>query len=325
MSYKPTSNAPFLRTGTRGIVCLLGCGSVTLFLCFMSLISRNPFSLLRPYHWNAMLRNTFGLSSALSTSNRYHNGSETLGIASSIYVVSLANRTDRRQKMDVLAAAMGLRWTYVDSVDAQDEKILRIMDHVRNARKFEGTDEIERSTEADFWWPNDIDILSSSTEPIQPGGSDMWSLPLATISSDSHHVSGLLPGSYSPLTCSTNNSIITVYDADLPQHQMLTPSKIACWYSHVNVIRLLADHLPPGSEGLASGAAIVLEDDVDMELDIRQRLKELWNLLPPDWDIVFLGTIAIIFRLIFSAEDFSKVIVGPTRRIIQLYKLTLRI
>jgi hypothetical protein len=169
--------------------------------------------------------------------------------------------------MDVLAETMGWKWTYVDSADAQDHKILRIMDHVRNMRKLEGTDTSGLVTEDEFRWP---DILSSSTEPLQPGGSDMWSLPLlAMISLDSHDVLGLPPESYSPLTCSTNNTNITYYEANLPQHQ--NPHglqncllEFSCQCNASNGQALL-----PESEGGANDAAIILEDDIDMELDSR--------------------------------------------------------
>lgn len=194
--------------------------------------------------------------------------------------------------MDVLATTMGLRWTYIDSVDAQDDKIIRIMDHVRNMRELEGTNESELMTEADFWWPNDIDTLSSSTKPLTPSGSDMWSLPpLAVTPSGSRGISGSPRGPDFLLTCSTNNATISLYDVDIPQYNILTPSKVACWYSHVSVIRLVANCLVSESEDAACGAAVVLEDDIDMERDIRQRLRDVWSLLPPDWDIVFLGTV----------------------------------
>jgi GR25 family glycosyltransferase involved in LPS biosynthesis len=37
------------------------------------------------------------------------------------------------------------------------------------------------------------------------------------------------------------------------------------------------------------GVSLVLEDDIDMEQDIRQRLASVWSALPHTWDIVFLG------------------------------------
>ncbi|KAJ3715202.1 hypothetical protein C8R42DRAFT_681972, partial [Lentinula raphanica] len=35
--------------------------------------------------------------------------------------------------------------------------------------------------------------------------------------------------------------------------------------------------------------SIILEDDIDVEKDIRSRLRRIWNVLPNDWDVVFLG------------------------------------
>ncbi|KAG6808602.1 hypothetical protein H0H92_003577 [Tricholoma furcatifolium] len=42
----------------------------------------------------------------------------------------------------------------------------------------------------------------------------------------------------------------------------------------------------------ADDAVIVLEDDVDMERDIQQRLQSVWSFLPSGWDIVYLGAIS---------------------------------
>jgi hypothetical protein len=33
---------------------------------------------------------------------------------------------------------------------------------------------------------------------------------------------------------------------------------------------------------------MILEDDIDMEWDIRERLGTVWSLLPARWDIMFL-------------------------------------
>jgi GR25 family glycosyltransferase involved in LPS biosynthesis len=49
------------------------------------------------------------------------------------------------------------------------------------------------------------------------------------------------------------------------------------------VMRLIADE--------REGIAVVLEDDIDMEHDIRERLGSVWGRLPDEWDIVFLGAI----------------------------------
>lgn len=37
-------------------------------------------------------------------------------------------------------------------------------------------------------------------------------------------------------------------------------------------------------------SAIVMTDNVDIEWDIEDQLKRVWNHLPDDWDILHLGT-----------------------------------
>ncbi|KAF8143296.1 hypothetical protein K438DRAFT_1876361, partial [Mycena galopus ATCC 62051] len=61
-----------------------------------------------------------------------------------------------------------------------------------------------------------------------------------------------------------------------------TPVRIACWHSHLSAIQRASTHA-------RNKAALILEDDVDMEADIKERLSSIWSLLPSDWDIVFLG------------------------------------
>ncbi|KAH7877754.1 uncharacterized protein C8R40DRAFT_1095048 [Lentinula edodes] len=51
--------------------------------------------------------------------------------------------------------------------------------------------------------------------------------------------------------------------------------------------------------------SIILEDDIDMEKDIRRRLHRIWIDLPDDWDIVFLGHC-------WSNESFWPAIFLPT-------------
>jgi GR25 family glycosyltransferase involved in LPS biosynthesis len=98
----------------------------------------------------------------------------------------------------------------------------------------------------------------------------------------------LIPGdhaSHDPLLCATEDNSVGTYRPDLPEWEYLTPVRIACWYSHLSVIESIAN-----DESLAENdAAIVLEDDVDMERDIHTRLQHVWPQLPNDWDIVFLG------------------------------------
>ncbi|KZT64019.1 hypothetical protein DAEQUDRAFT_733160 [Daedalea quercina L-15889] len=45
----------------------------------------------------------------------------------------------------------------------------------------------------------------------------------------------------------------------------------------------------PDAHSQTDEVSVILEDDVDMERDIHDRLREVWRSLPDDWDIVFLG------------------------------------
>ena len=47
----------------------------------------------------------------------------------------------------------------------------------------------------------------------------------------------------------------------MPQYMILTPSKIACWYSHVTAIRQFVD----AKDARSDDVAVILEDDIDME------------------------------------------------------------
>ena len=71
--------------------------------------------------------------------------------------------------------------------------------------------------------------------------------------------------------------------ATIPWYQTLSRGMVACWLSHVGVLRQIV-------EGELR-SALILEDDVDMEWDVEERLVGMWGSLPKDgWDIVYLGT-----------------------------------
>ena len=68
-----------------------------------------------------------------------------------------------------------------------------------------------------------------------------------------------------PLTCVTEDDTPIEFEKGLQEYKFLTSAKIACWSSHLSVIRDIA-------EDKNKDVSIVLEDDVDM-----------------GWDIVFIG------------------------------------
>ena len=198
---------------------------------------------------------------------------DTLGVAAQIFVLSLPRRTDRREQMDRLRRALGIKWTYVDATEASDERVNSILDHVRWQR-IQGSEAAESSS---FRWPDDIESLVASDGPLQHAGSDLW----ATNSRPNRwqpwdNVS-------TPLLCATSNDTLTPFIAGLPVYRILSPAKVACWYSHWSIIHRIAN------DNSRPDVTMILEDDVDMERDIRERLHSVWQILPPGWDIVFLG------------------------------------
>lgn len=198
----------------------------------------------------------------------------TLGVASSIYVVSLARRTDRRQKMELIREALGLQWQYEEALDKQNSTVDRILHSVDKLRR-DGAYE-------QFAWSEDRALSSGDFDlnSIFPGHEDSTAYDL-----DSH-----------PLFCAVKDNIVPVYPkvSEVPLHLSLSRGMVACWYSHLQVMWRVAQqtsHL-----GLASkawdgkeGVAIVFEDDIDVEWGLKKKLENMWADLPRDWDIVFLG------------------------------------
>ncbi|PFH45031.1 hypothetical protein AMATHDRAFT_125371, partial [Amanita thiersii Skay4041] len=89
----------------------------------------------------------------------------------------------------------------------------------------------------------------------------------------------------------------------------LTPARVACWHSHLPLIHRIAN-----KENLEMrDSVLILEDDIDMERDIRGQLAGMWPLLPDDWDIVYLGTplISVLFEVLWSSEGVAAPLKNP--------------
>ena len=199
----------------------------------------------------------------------------TLSVASRIYVINLPQRTRRRLGMEQLRLSLGLDFTYINGTEAEGEAVYRIMRHILAFRALASSQKTNRPPPPDFRWPQEVDALVESESPLGMEGSDLW--PFDTVDFPD-------PYGHEPLTCAYDNSTFAPYSPQTPPYRLLTRERLACWHSHWRVIRLIAD----GQDDVS----LVLEDDVDMELDIRQRLLGVWDYLPSPWDIVFLGTLS---------------------------------
>ncbi len=240
----------------------------------------------------------------------------TLGVMSEIYVVSLTQRTERRQEMERLRKYLGLRWAYFPATSNDSSVIHAIMQRVKILRE-----ECEKNgTNCNFAWPGDLNSSASSMRPL-----NLWSSDFLTPASLQLLAETWLSNPVRPLTCTTKDFHIPRYDPKLPLNRLLTPARVACWHSHLSVIQLISNE-----EGLDPWSSVlVLEDDVDMESDIKSQLRNLWPLLPPDWDIVFLGKPTISLRSItgfiimighcWSDESKSKPLIGVNQ---ELWNLT---
>jgi hypothetical protein len=219
----------------------------------------------------------------------------SLDIVSKIYVISLSRRTDRRYQMDHLKDALHLNWTYKDACEANASVVTRILRHVHAFRSQwvlqpqpSGVRMKHGGILATFEWPRDLEDTICSRETLQPSGADLWTLPHSLSSSDltvpTETADSSVSGS-TPLACASGNNVFPPFSPYLPFYKHLSAAKVACWYSHFQMIHDIAN----GSDE----AVLVLEDDVDIERDVKRRLRPLWDSLPSDWDIVYLGTSTI--------------------------------
>ncbi|KAJ1982276.1 hypothetical protein H4R35_000367 [Dimargaris xerosporica] len=63
--------------------------------------------------------------------------------------------------------------------------------------------------------------------------------------------------------------------------QTMSPHRLACWRSHMNVYAEIVrqNHTQ----------ALILEDDVDLDLSLPREAPQMLAALPPNWDVFFLG------------------------------------
>ncbi|KAE9398637.1 hypothetical protein BT96DRAFT_976330 [Gymnopus androsaceus JB14] len=232
----------------------------------------------------------------------------------SIYVLSLPHRNDRRARMEFLRTYLGLNWTYVEATSAEEEVVGRIMANVRRLREEamrgrvdlqivkENTTEREKPVKLPFEWPTSKSQSHSEikTQILSSLATfDIYSSNPASAISDREEFSQFLVNSNETssleLVCATRDFSLARYSPTLPYQKFLTPARVACWYSHLMVLRRIVERnnayyeLSPGRNMSNEHISIIFEDDIDVEKDIRQRLARIWHVLPGDWDIVFLG------------------------------------
>ena len=286
----------------------------TLFVAAVTLrylsiiIEGSPSTRNRVGHSNHRMKSDSQNSSCQQLSHPPFFFNKSLDVVSRIYVISLPRRTDRRLQMDRLRDALHLDWTYRDACEANASVVTTILRQVRVLRSQlmpqpkPGGDAPTRHdmVVSAFDWPHNLEDAICSQETFQASGADLWTGPSLDSLSDldvltemvdpyafnsmpSPSESARVPAvsDPTPLACASGNDVSAASLPNLPLYRRLTPAKVACWYSHLETIREIAN----GKDE----AVLILEDDVDIERDVKRRLRVLLDALPSDWDIVYLG------------------------------------
>ncbi|THU88367.1 hypothetical protein K435DRAFT_680030 [Dendrothele bispora CBS 962.96] len=201
----------------------------------------------------------------------------------SIYVISLPGRPDRRAQMELLRVYMGLEWSYVSATSKDGEVVEQVMQNV----------DVSLPITLPFRWPSNLDVKYAFPDLTDVSFLDNpHSLSVGSITSNANAGIDTLSILYSqdPLVVATKDFILTPSHPNTPKWKVLTKSRVACWHSHLQVIqRVVHEQRNDHGKHKDNEITIILEDDIDMEADIRQRLETIWDSLPIDWDILFLG------------------------------------
>ncbi|KIY62758.1 hypothetical protein CYLTODRAFT_426678 [Cylindrobasidium torrendii FP15055 ss-10] len=199
--------------------------------------------------------------------------------SSHTYVLSLARRTDRRASMERLRKTLGLDWEYVNATEIESERVngayrrVQALRDVATARKLSPA-----GMTPPFSWPSDIDRRAMTKEDLHLRETAFWRMPAAYRETEG------------PLRAAERDFHLKAYETGVAEAKLLTTARVACWDTHLGVIKKIAhSELDVG---------IVLEDDVDMERDIKERLAGVWEALPSSWDMVFFGALSYAFAVI---------------------------
>ncbi|KAF9527137.1 hypothetical protein CPB83DRAFT_856806 [Crepidotus variabilis] len=200
----------------------------------------------------------------LSTPWKSKSKSKFFGVIDKIYVISLPTRQDRRTEMEKLRKGLGVEWAYIDAFPATEPMVNSIKGKVVSTRASAS------QTHSQFKWPEISEELVHSKENIELWQDDSW------------YPSPDPPPTSLPLVQCTQKDYDMISDPrTLPEHLILTPGRVACWRSHIEVIHQIAND--------DAEATLIMEDDVDVERDLEGHLKRIWPSLPKDWDSVYLG------------------------------------
>ena len=242
---------------------------------------------------------------ANATNSPFGHSYDTL-IFDKIYVVHLPARRDRAKRMQNLSKTLRLNFTWSDAVAGTHPTVTRILSHVLHEREKEGwcrkrsgcssiltptptTSLPLLNGSEDSWHDNSIfsrdaymsDEVLLRTRTLKKVGADLWEYP-ATDNNQTLETTTDIP--IPVLNTTSMYSILTEKKAGLftslakynfrqtflhvngthsyndvsSWWKTLSRAAVACWYSHTVAMR--------ASVTSGAGSALMLEDDVDMEV-----------------------------------------------------------
>lgn len=215
---------------------------------------------------------------------------------SHIYVVSLPSRQDRRQTMSRLASALGLKFTFIDAEPKDSDMITWIGERVFETRRKKRrplakamglpVEEIGGVAVGSPWLAMDGQKGEAGTLALPSLKDARWQDLTWTEFLEQEETKGLASGTSSPLLRPLNASFDVVealWDPTEARDTRQTNSAVlSTWHSHVKAIKTMRAN--------DDESALVLEDDVDMEWDIESVWAAVHRRLPPEWELVYLGS-----------------------------------
>jgi hypothetical protein len=239
----------------------------------------------------------------------------------SIYVVHLPSRTDRHARMLALSTALDLRLTFHPATLAASNTTQHILEHVRREREAEGwcldhaacspadfstepglyetrlpldfNSDVLAEGKANGWQSTSLflpDAYLSSTTHLDytPSFADLWAQDATEEEPRDTPVPVLTETGTNDILRDKRKHAFVSYDSYNQRRRFdpgltvrvlpLSKGEASCWHSHTDVMRRF----------LASGekSTLIVEDDVDVEWDLKRRVEEIWSVLPKDYDVV---------------------------------------
>ncbi|GAA5865052.1 hypothetical protein JCM8547_007695 [Rhodosporidiobolus lusitaniae] len=205
-----------------------------------------------------------------------------------IYVLSLPTRQDRRDQMNDLAKAHGLKLTFVDAVNKNEPFIRWIAERAVEIRK----DRLRIMAEAQGVKESSFGGLHVGNDWLVQTPSPKSSQPFPVIKDkrfptgnwvdylEAHDDAGTLD------QLKPKNSNLNVTEALWDHNERIAGRQV-----NEGVISTFWGHTRAMKQIVKNGdrSALVLEDDVDVEWDLERLWSRIERRLPEDWDATLLG------------------------------------